>query len=104
MAGALRQVERAVAVDEAITALRALVEHRDDVVKIRTQTVNLGIKDGRVAAVDGLKASDAEIQVLALQGQRQQALAEQEIGDHRHVRSVLLDGRDHDHDGRVPLG
>ena len=28
------------AVDEAITALRALVEHRDDVVKIRTQTVN----------------------------------------------------------------
>ena len=31
---------RAVAVDEAITALRALVEHRDDVVKIRTQTVN----------------------------------------------------------------
>jgi len=31
---------RAVAVDEAITALRALVEHRDDVVKIRTQTAN----------------------------------------------------------------
>jgi transposase len=31
---------RAVAVDEAITALRALIEHRDDVVKIRTQTVN----------------------------------------------------------------
>jgi len=29
-----------VAVDEAITALRALVEHRDDVVKIRTQTAN----------------------------------------------------------------
>jgi transposase len=27
-------------VDEAITALRALVEHRDDVVKTRTQTVN----------------------------------------------------------------
>src|SRR6478609_10003729 len=26
--------------DEAITALRALVEHRDDVVKTRTQTVN----------------------------------------------------------------
>jgi transposase len=31
---------RTVAIDEAITALRALVEHRDDVVKIRTQTVN----------------------------------------------------------------
>ena len=31
---------RAVAVDEAITALRALIEHRDDVVKIRTQTAN----------------------------------------------------------------
>ena len=31
---------RAVAVDEAITALRALVEHRDDMVKIRTQTAN----------------------------------------------------------------
>jgi transposase len=31
---------RAVAVDEAITALRALVEHREDVVKIRTQTAN----------------------------------------------------------------
>ena len=31
---------RTVAVDEAITALRALVEHRDDVVKTRTQTVN----------------------------------------------------------------
>ena len=30
----------AVAVDEAIIALRALVEHRDDVVKTRTQTVN----------------------------------------------------------------
>lgn len=29
-----------VAVDEAITALRALVEHRDDTVKTRTQTVN----------------------------------------------------------------
>lgn len=27
-------------VDEAITALRALVEHRDDVVKTRTQTIN----------------------------------------------------------------
>ncbi len=31
---------RSVAVDEAITALRALVEHRDDMVKTRTQTVN----------------------------------------------------------------
>ena len=31
---------RTVAVDEAITVLRALVEHRDDVVKTRTQTVN----------------------------------------------------------------
>ena len=31
---------RSVAVDEAITALRALVEHRDDMVKSRTQTVN----------------------------------------------------------------
>src|SRR5689334_14997470 len=31
---------RTVAVDEAVTALRALVEHRDDVVKTRTQTVN----------------------------------------------------------------
>ena len=31
---------RTVAVDEAIIALRALVEHRDDVVKTRTQTVN----------------------------------------------------------------
>ena len=31
---------RAVPVDEAITALRALVEHRDDLVKTRTQTVN----------------------------------------------------------------
>ena len=31
---------RGVAVDEAITALRALVEHRDDMVKSRTQTVN----------------------------------------------------------------
>jgi transposase len=31
---------RSVAVDEAITVLRALVEHRDDVVKTRTQTVN----------------------------------------------------------------
>ena len=28
------------AVDEAVTALRALVEHRDDLVKTRTQTVN----------------------------------------------------------------
>lgn len=28
------------AVDEAITALRALVEHRDDLVKTRTQTIN----------------------------------------------------------------
>jgi transposase len=27
-------------VDAAITALRALVEHRDDLVKTRTQTVN----------------------------------------------------------------
>jgi transposase len=27
-------------VDEAITALRALVEHRDDIVKTRTQTIN----------------------------------------------------------------
>lgn len=31
---------RTVAVDEEVTALRALVEHRDDVVKTRTQTVN----------------------------------------------------------------
>jgi transposase len=31
---------RTVTVDEAVTALRALVEHRDDVVKTRTQTVN----------------------------------------------------------------
>ena len=31
---------RAAAVDEAITVLRALVEHRDDIVKTRTQTVN----------------------------------------------------------------
>jgi transposase len=31
---------RTVAFDEALTALRALVEHRDDVVKTRTQTVN----------------------------------------------------------------
>jgi transposase len=30
----------AAAVDEAITVLRALVEHRDDVIKTRTQTVN----------------------------------------------------------------
>ena len=30
----------AAAVDEAITVLRALVEHRDDIVKTRTQTVN----------------------------------------------------------------
>ena len=31
---------RTVTVDEAVTALRALVEHRDDVIKTRTQTVN----------------------------------------------------------------
>ncbi|MEU6698644.1 IS110 family transposase [Pseudonocardia sp. NPDC046786] len=31
---------RSVAVDETITALRALVEHRDDIVRTRTQTVN----------------------------------------------------------------
>ncbi|WP_346280328.1 IS110 family transposase [Pseudonocardia sp.] len=31
---------RTVTVDETVTALRALVEHRDDVVKTRTQTVN----------------------------------------------------------------
>jgi len=31
---------RSVVIDEAITALRALVEHRDDMVKTRTQTVN----------------------------------------------------------------
>jgi hypothetical protein len=31
---------RTIAVDEAVTALRALVEHRDDVVTTRTQTVN----------------------------------------------------------------
>lgn len=31
---------RTVAVDEAITALRALVEHRDDIVRTRTQTIN----------------------------------------------------------------
>jgi len=31
---------RSVAIDEAIIVLRALVEHRDDVVKTRTQTVN----------------------------------------------------------------
>lgn len=31
---------RTVTVDEEVTALRALVEHRDDVVKTRTQTVN----------------------------------------------------------------
>ena len=31
---------RAAAVDEAITVLRALVEHRDDIVKTRTQTVS----------------------------------------------------------------
>jgi transposase len=31
---------RTAAVDETVTALRALVEHRDDVVKTRTQTVN----------------------------------------------------------------
>ena len=30
---------RAAGVDEAITVLRALIEHRDDVIKTRTQTV-----------------------------------------------------------------
>ena len=32
---------RTAGVDEAITVLRALIEHRDDVIKTRTQTVNL---------------------------------------------------------------
>ena len=31
---------RTAGVDEAITVLRALIEHRDDVIKTRTQTVN----------------------------------------------------------------
>lgn len=48
-------------VDEAITALRALVEHRDNVVKTRTQTVNrLHVRLTRLLPAGAPRQLDAE--------------------------------------------
>ena len=65
---------RSVAVDEAVTALRALVEHRDDIVRTRTQTINrLHALLTKLVAGGAPRQLDADTAARLLRGVRPRA-------------------------------
>ena len=65
---------RSVGVDETITALRALVEHRDDIVRTRTQTINrLHALLTKLVAGGASRQLDADTAARLLRGVRPRA-------------------------------